>query len=220
MKFIKVHDTKPVVDYLTQQISTALDDGKQVAWLVPGGSSIGIAVEVSKNLIGRNLDKLFVTLTDERYGEASHADSNWKQLADLGFSLPGANLHPVLSGQDREVTTQSFAGTLAKIFEQCPVRLGFFGIGPDGHTAGILPGSPAVTSSALAASYDAGNFERITMTPPAIAKLTEAVVYAVGEAKWPVFDHLPEAIALHDQPAQALKSVSQLTIFNDHKQSE
>lgn len=219
MKFVKVSSPQPVIDHLTAQLVAALQNGQQVLWLVPGGSAIGVAVAVAKNLAGVNTNNLHISLTDERYGEVNHTDSNWKQLLDQGFAVPGANLHPVLTGHDRATTTQAYAATLAKLLEQCQVRIGFFGIGPDGHTAGILPGSSAVTATAFAADYDA-NFERITMTPPAIAKLTEAVVYATGEAKWPVFDSLPTTRAITDQPAQALKTIEKLTIFNDHIQSE
>jgi 6-phosphogluconolactonase/glucosamine-6-phosphate isomerase/deaminase len=216
IKFTKITSTEPVIEYLVQAISEQLKAGKRVFWLVPGGSSISIAAEVSKRLSDTPLDKLTVTLTDERYGDVGHADSNWKQLADAGFALPGADLHPVLDGQDMLATVSHFAETLQTALENADYALGFFGIGPDGHTAGILPGSPAVTETAFAAGYDAGNFKRITMTPPAIAKLDEAVVYAVGEAKWPIFEQLGTDLPLEQQPAQSLKQVPKTTIFNDH----
>lgn len=220
MVFRNISNPKPVAEYIAQQLIAALDNGKSVLWLVPGGSSIGIAVEVSKLLAGHNLSKLSVSLTDERYGIVGHPDSNWKQLADQGFSLPGAQLFPVITGKDRETTTTEYAATLVRLVENNEVRLGFFGIGPDGHTAGILPNTNAVTESSFAASYDAGNFERVTMTPAAISKLTEAVVYAVGEPKWPVLDRLEADVELTEQPSQALKTVPTLTIFNDYRESK
>jgi 6-phosphogluconolactonase/glucosamine-6-phosphate isomerase/deaminase len=196
---------------------SALDQNKKVLWLVPGGSAISIVAEISKRLAGRDLGNLSVTLTDERYGEVGHPDSNWKQLADLNFDLPGANLVPVLNGKDRAGTTADFAEALTTLLDQSDYALGFFGIGPDGHTAGILPGSPAVTSTMAAQDYDAGNFQRITMTPLAIEKLDEVVVYAMGEAKWPVFDQLETDVPVNEQPAQFLKQVPTVTIFNDYK---
>ncbi len=214
--FKKITSTKPVADYISDTLTRALHAGRQTLWLVPGGSSIAIAIEVSKRLHSQNLQNLAVTLTDERYGQVGHADSNWLQLQDGGFDLPGATLLPILNGQDRAQTTEEFDKLLGKALEHADYAFGFFGIGPDGHTAGILPNSPAVYSQHLAASYDAGNFERITVTPLAIARLDEAVTYAVGKPKWPVLEQLEKTSQeFTKQPAQALKTVPGLTIFND-----
>ena len=123
----------------------------------------------------------------------------------------------MLFGEDRDATATAFAALLKGRLAAAEYRLGFFGIGPDGHTAGILPESPAVAAAGLAAAYDAGAFQRLTMTPRAIAQLDEAVVYAVGEAKWPVLDNLDRDVAVALQPAQSLKQVPALTIFNDRR---
>jgi 6-phosphogluconolactonase/glucosamine-6-phosphate isomerase/deaminase len=215
--FRKVSSTDPVVEYITGALTQRLAKNKRVLWLVPGGSSIAVAVAVSQKLTDVPLDKLAVTLTDERYGEVGHADSNWRQLSEAGFKLSGARLRPVLTGASFDATVISFAEILEEELDRADYRLGFFGMGPDGHTAGILPGSPAVEADDLTEGYEAGPLTRITMTPAAIECLDEAVVYAVGEAKWPVLDQLDGEIDFATQPAQALKSVPQLTIFNDHK---
>jgi 6-phosphogluconolactonase/glucosamine-6-phosphate isomerase/deaminase len=201
---------------LASVLDEHLDKKERVLWLVPGGSSIVIAAAVCKALSDKPLENLYVTLTDERYGPVGHADSNWRQLAEAGFDLSFPHAAPVLTGTDRAATTAAYAKTLQQFFDETDYKLGFFGIGPDGHTAGMLPGSLAVSATELTASYDAGNFERITITTPAVARLDEAVVYATGEAKWPVLDQLQQERPLAEQPAQALKQVPKLTIFNDH----
>ncbi len=216
VEFIKIDTISPVVDYLTETISNALVQGKQVLWLVPGGSSISIAAEVSKKLQAYPLDKLFVTLTDERYGDVGHKDSNWYQLEQAGFSLPGATLNPVLDGSDFDSTVKHFANHLSEDLKRVNFRIGFFGIGPDGHTAGILPASSAAKDQNLTHGYEAGPFRRITMTPNAIMQLDEAVVYAVGETKHQILEQLSTDMQIDAQPAQALKSAPKLMIFNDH----
>lgn len=220
VEFIKINSITPVVDYLTDTISNALVQGKQVLWLVPGGSSITIAAEVSKKLQSYPVDKLYVTLTDERYGDVGHADSNWLQLEQAGFNLPEANLRPVLIGQDFANTVAEFGKVIDKDMQAVDFSIGFFGIGPDGHTAGILPDSPAVSDIALTSGYDAGVFKRVTITGNAIDRLDEAVVYGVGEDKWPVIDQLDTDLPVNQQPAQMLKAVPRLIIFNDHKSSQ
>ena len=219
-EFIKISSIDPVVDYLSDTISTVLAQDKKVLWLVPGGSSIKIAAEVSKRLAGSSLKNLYVSLTDERYGDVGHADSNWLQLEQAGFNLPEANLRPVLIGQDFDKTIEEYGKEIDKDMQAVDFRIGFFGIGPDGHTAGVLPGSPAVSDKGLTSGYDAGVFKRVTITASAIDRLDEAVVYAVGQDKWPVIDQLDTDIPVNQQPAQMLKAVPRLMIFNDHKSSQ
>jgi len=217
MTFRKIESIEPVADFLARKLVAALAAGKHVLWLVPGGSAIRITLAVSTRLKDKDLHNLTVTLTDERFGPAGHPDSNWQQMLEGGLDLGRAELVPVLSDQNRDATAAHFADSLEKLFKAADYRLGFFGIGPDGHTAGILPGSPSVEATGLATGYHGGTFERVTMTVPAIARLDEAMVYAVGEPKWPVLDQLNDEVPLDQQPAQALKTVPLLTIFSDYK---
>ncbi|MEO7617402.1 MAG: 6-phosphogluconolactonase [Candidatus Saccharibacteria bacterium] len=202
-------------DYLTSQISSHLQAGKSVLWLVPGGSSIEVALLVAKALNGQDLSELTMTLTDERYGPVGHADSNWKQLLDGGFALPGATLHPVLTELPMDETVQHYGEIIRSIISEADYSIGFFGIGPDGHTAGMLPGSTAATATTTTAGYDAEKFLRITITKSVISKLSEAVVYTVGENKWPIVKALNDTISSEDWPALSLKTAGKLTIFSD-----
>jgi hypothetical protein len=197
MIFRKITSDEAVVRYLVELLRQKLDYGEKVLWLVPGGSAIKVAATVSQQLRDIDLTNLTVTLTE----------------AD--FHLPGATMVPVLHGHTLQETTQEFARHLQEYCQGASYCLGFFGMGPDGHTAGILPGSPAVAATEWAASYQAPGFTRITMTPPAIAALSEAVVYAMGESKQEPLELLQQDVSLDQEPAQALKKVGQLTIFND-----
>lgn len=220
MKFQNISSPKPVVDYLVNTLIAKLTAGQHVLWLVPGGSAITIAAQVTEHLRHQTLplNHLAVTLTDERYGPVGHPDSNWLQLQQAGFELPGSHLLPVLANTSLEATTQAFADTLATELDRANYRLGLFGIGPDGHTAGILPHAPATTATSLAAGYNGGKFQRITITAPAIARLDEAVVYAAGQAKWPILHQLAtENLTLDQQPAVALKQIPAVTIFHDYQ---
>jgi 6-phosphogluconolactonase/glucosamine-6-phosphate isomerase/deaminase len=164
----QVNDIKPVAEYLAERIINALHAGQQVLWLVPGGSSIAVAAAASHILRGKDLRLLTVSLTDERYGEVGHADSNWQQLSDTGFSLPGASLVPVLEkGEDRDLTTEQYGESLRGLLKKADYALGFFGIGADGHTAGILPGSPALEADTYAATYDAAYYHDSVSDPSA-----------------------------------------------------
>jgi 6-phosphogluconolactonase/glucosamine-6-phosphate isomerase/deaminase len=217
MIFKKVTSIDPVAAHIAGLLVQSLTADNRTLWLVSGGSAIAVTAAVCKLLEGEDLHNLYVTLTDERFGEPGHQNSNWQQLLDAGMSLPGARLIPVLGGQDRAATTAAFNQTLAALLPGVEYRVGFFGVGTDGHTAGILPNSPAVHADVLATSYKADDYERITITPKAIAMLDAAVVYGAGYEKALVFDALETAQPLDTQPAQALKAVSDLIIFNNYK---
>lgn len=220
MKFKKVSDTHAIIDHITDTVTSHLSRGERVLWLIPGGSAIAIASEVGKRLVGLDMKGLYVTLTDERFGDVGHADSNWQQLSEAGFRLSGAKLSPVLHNLDIKQTTRLFAKELETQLANVDFSIGLFGMGADGHTAGILPNSTAVSSTQLAAHYPASQYLRITMTPKAIAQLDEAVLYAAGQEKWDALERLQEKIALSLQPAQILKQVPMFTIYNDYKGEE
>lgn len=217
LNFQKTTDTEQVSAWLANVIAAQLAMNKKVLWLVPGGSAIEIAVKTARQLPVNQLSNLTLTLTDERYGPVDHAESNWFQLQIASLKLPGATLKPVLSGDDMPTTVKNFANMLRLELKAADYVIGLFGIGEDGHTAGILPGSPAVASADLAVGYDGGQYRRITITPAAIARLDQAVVFAAGKAKHPQLVKLEKDLPVDVQPAQALKRAGKLTVFNDYK---
>ncbi len=228
-------------EFISSAILDKLQSGKNVLFFISGGSCIPVAVQAAK-IISRQANKnLTVMLADERYGSIDHFNSNYFQLMEKGFSLPNAKLVPILTGYDRDTTSQKFNKNLEEELKKADYKIGLFGIGADGHTAGILPDSVAAHSQDLACSYDTPVFSRITITPKMIEKLDEAVVWAQGEDKWralknllasPVDELRPRekdiparnAFSIADaggdilkQPTQILKKVPLLTIFTDYK---
>ena len=53
------------------------------------------------------------------------------------------------------------------------------------------------------------------MTPKALSQLDAAVVYAAGSAKKPALDSLKTGTDPSEQPAQYLKNINNVFIFND-----
>lgn len=229
MKFVKAGSIEPAADYITKALLKRLNDNQKVLWIVTGGSNIKIATKVANNLAasGCRLKRLSITLSDERFGPINHADSNWQQLHEAGFIAKGAKLVPILSGSDLAKTANDFSNQLADMFSSCDYSIGIFGMGPDGHVAGILPGSPAINTSKLAAGYKDSELpaqspegvkrgvDRITMAPAAIAKLDEAVLCALGKSKHLLIDKLKNNLSLNQNPAQALKKAGKLIVYSD-----
>jgi 6-phosphogluconolactonase/glucosamine-6-phosphate isomerase/deaminase len=212
-------DTDEVADFIASAVLSQLKLNKKVLLFVTGGSSIIVCIKVSEILREHPHQNLTVMLTDERYGEVNHADSNWGKLIKGGFSLPEAKLIPILTGEDHATATKEFNENLEREFKNADYKIGIFGVGPDGHTAGILPGSSACHSQDLGCGYDSEIFSRITMTFKAILKLDEVIAWIQGENKWGVIKDLEEKdIELEKQPAQILEKVPSLTIFTDYKE--
>ena len=219
LEFIPAQSPQPVAKYLASHITDQLEQSRSVLWLLSGGSCISVAVETAELLKSHDLTNLTVSLVDERYGPDNHADSNWQQLLDAGLDLPGATLHPVLTGQSQQATAEAFEAFLLHQFANTDYHLGLMGIGPDGHTSGILPHSPAVQAPGLVFAYDGGAFQRITTTAEALTHLSEAVVYVVGRQKWFLLDQLETDLTIAEQPAQALKLIRKVAVFTDRPQS-
>lgn len=218
MVFKKIASPKPAATYIYKAVGRRLSAGQSVLWLVAGGSAMDAAVSAARRLAKTaDLSKLTVTLTDERWGAPGHADSNWRQLGEKGFKLPGAQLAPVLKGQNLTETAADFGRFLTGALGQADFSLALAGMGPDGHIFGILPGSPAVQSDQPVIGYQWHDYARLTPTPGLLHQLDEVVIYAAGEAKWPQIAKLKEDLSPNDQPAQLLKSLPKVTFFNDYE---
>ncbi|KKQ87932.1 MAG: hypothetical protein UT09_C0007G0015 [Parcubacteria group bacterium GW2011_GWF2_38_8] len=207
--------TEEAAVFLASSILKQLNSGKQVLFFVTGGSSMAVAVRTAELLREHPHQNLTVTLTDERYGPIDHFNSNYFQLMEKGFDLPQAKMIPILIDDDQNITTEKFNTVLREELGKREYKIGLFGIGTDGHIAGILPESAAMNSENFACAYDTPVFSRITITPKVIEQLDEAVAYAKGEEKQEALKNLEKDIEASKQPAQILKKIPLLTIFTD-----
>lgn len=185
-------------------------------WLIPGGSNIPIAVAIMAQLPDELTAKLTIMLTDERYGPIDHPDSNAFQLRQAGFNPKHARFLPILTGATLEDTTRAYAQAAQEHFAKNAVVIGQFGIGADGHIAGILPGSPAATEQhAWTCGYHALNFTRVTLTFPALYRVAIAYAFVYGEAKREALKQLDSELPLKVQPAQILKGIPKAYLYTD-----
>jgi 6-phosphogluconolactonase/glucosamine-6-phosphate isomerase/deaminase len=208
------------IEALTARLVSALDAGSRVLWFIPGGSNISISVRVLQALRLRvskeKLAALTITLTDERYGAVGHPDSNWAQLIEAGFSEEGVHAIPVLRGLLLDETVQVWKAHLEYAFAHTDVHIAQFGIGADGHIAGALPHSPAISNDEIVCSYESGPYMRITLSTSSIARMDVAFVFAFGEAKQNTLRDLNDKdVPLEEQPAQVLKKIPEVYMYSD-----
>ncbi len=218
MNFVKLKDYKKAEDFLFNEIRSALKEYQKIIWLVPGGSNIKLAAKVFSRLNEKELSQLLLVLTDERYGKPGHYESNDFQLEQAGIDFSKVTHYPVLNYDlSLEDTTKKYAEVLEYVFSQADYIIGQFGIGPDGHTAGILPGSEATTiNDKLAIGYKSNEFTRITMTFSAIKRVNKALVFVFGENKLEALKNLKDKVLpLGIEPAQIFKQLKDAYIIND-----
>ncbi len=217
MQFVRVPDLQACAAPLAARLSSELRMGKRVLWLVPGGSNIPLTVSVMHDLPDELTVRLTIMLTDERYGDVGHPDSNTEQLHAAGFRPKHADVIPVLRpNYSLGQTVKQYESDYATQVAAADIVIGQFGMGPDGHICGILPGSAAVGSADMTHGYDAGNFVRVTLTPKALLQVTAAYVCAFGEPKRGALTQLhDEELSLNEEPAQIIKQLPESYVYND-----
>lgn len=104
--------------------------------------------------------------SDERAVPPDHPESNFRMAREL---LPAARLHRMESAEE-----------YARILPE-PLDLLYLGMGEDGHTASLFPGSPALEETRRVVAVRGP--DRITITPPVIASARALLVVATGAAK-------------------------------------
>lgn len=194
IEIIKTENPNAGIERVANHIVTGLNSNKKVLWLLSGGSNIPISVEIMnmihKEVFIDNIKNLIVTLTDERFGDIDHADSNWKQLKDAGFDFSHIRSMPVLQGLSFEDTISNYEKDIIRAIEDNNFTIAQLGIGNDGHIAGILPDSPAFSSNRYICGYDANTFKRITLTFNALQRLDDLYAFVFGELKKEIINEI------------------------------
>jgi 6-phosphogluconolactonase/glucosamine-6-phosphate isomerase/deaminase len=218
MKFLRIKDQTEAEGILAEKIGENLKQNKKVLWLLSGGSNIGIAVE-TLNLLKKDFeenlkDNLAVTLMDERYGPVGHADSNWQQLILAGFDFNVVKSISILQNLEPKETVIKFGKNYRDLTAWADVIVGQFGLGSDGHTAGVLPNTIGVNDQGTACFYRSEKYDRITLTLKTIINIDIAYTFAFGESKKEIIKSLQtDGLSLEEMPAQILKQISESYLY-------
>jgi len=214
-------DQEKAVRKIAGRICDGLHAGKRVLWLVSGGSNVAAEVAVMQ-LVRKHAENelggLAILPMDERYGNQGHSNSNTEQLRKSGFDPGAATWVDVLTHNVSFEQTVSFYNEVAATaFASAHVIVGQFGIGNDGHMAGILPGSPATNDSeAMVIGYEWDDYQRMTLTSVALKQVQVAYVLAYGQSKKAALVRLQKnAEELSELPAKILYDIPEVYVYND-----
>jgi 6-phosphogluconolactonase len=137
--------------------------------------------------------KVLVFWGDERCVSHDDPGNNYFQTKQSLFDhipLPADNIHPIASELEPEDAAKDYARVL-KNFAESPYEwprfdLVLLGMGDDGHTASLFPGSQVdVTSPTIAvtANYQDRPAKRVSLTPLVFNTARRVVFLAVGQSK-------------------------------------
>jgi 6-phosphogluconolactonase len=132
---------------------------------------------------------------DERFVPPDHPESNYRMADEALISrvpIPPGNVHRMPGEKtDPQAAADAYEETLRRFFGRTPSGWPSFdaallGIGLDGHTASLFPGSPALNEAHrwVAAPYvEKLSAYRLTLTPPVFNHAERVIFLAAGREK-------------------------------------
>jgi len=185
--------------------------GAELAGARPGYSLVlsggGTATECYRALAGRSglpWDRVDVYLGDERCVPPDDPDSNHRMIAEVLLDVVGPvhGDHPMYIAGDPAAAAAEYQLLIEAAGRPDLVHLG---LGPDGHTASLFPGSTGVEDDSptdlVVANTDPNGVnphERITLTFAGIARARRTVITVAGGSKR---DALARIMSGEDLPA-------------------
>ena len=163
---------------------------------------------------------------DERFVPADDKDSNFRMVREAMLSkvpVPEANIHAFdTTASSPEESALRYDGLLKRFYGSHtfdPARPLFhvtlLGLGPDGHTASLIPGQPVLEERTkwVAAVAEGRPEARLTLTYPAIESSGAIAFLVTGADKAEMLAHVRSGA--EDVPAGRLRSQAEAHWFVD-----
>ena len=152
-------------------------------------------------------DKTHVFMVDERFVPYESDENNYHMINRTllrHVSIPPKNVHPILTlepdaGGSADRYEDGLAAYFRKMDDKYPrFDLILLGIGDDGHTASLFPGTPSLKETrrlCIAASPpDKTKNKRMTITLPVINNADNIIFFVSGENKSAVIKEIVEGV--------------------------
>lgn len=139
-------------------------------------------------------ENIFIFFGDERHVPPDDAESNYRMARESLLSkvpIPQQNIFRIAGELDATVAAEQYEQQLLNFFQVGPDEwpqfdLIMLGMGPDGHTASLFPGSPALQESrrkVVANWVEKFQSYRLTFTFPLLNHAAEVMFLVSGESK-------------------------------------
>jgi 6-phosphogluconolactonase len=212
---------------IATQISQVLDRRDRCRIALSGGSTPAKAYA----LLGQEhlpWERVDVVLGDERWVAADDESSNARMLRNTLFDGgPGASASfhavPTVELSDADASAAAFADLVSRI---CPGEppvfdLMLLGLGDDGHTASLFPGTeaPGVTDRWATVGRGKG-LDRITLTAPVLSAARQVIFLVGGSAKQEALRRLIDPLESAERtPARLVQPAIGVLILADQDAS-
>ena len=210
-------------EWIAAQISLVLDQRDRCSLALSGGSTPARAY----SLLGQERlpwDRVDVLLGDERWVAADDSSSNARMLREtLMAAGPGsaAVFHPIPTVElaDAQASALALEQLLPRVCRGAPpvFDLMLLGLGDDGHTASLFPGTDATRATDCWATVGCGKgLDRITLTAPVLSAAREVMFLVSGSGKRQALQRLldPTESSVRT-PAKLVSPAKQVLILAD-----
>jgi len=195
---------KLAAERIAEALKTAISRDSAASLALAGGTTPRAAYEALAKIPGIDWSKVSVYFGDERAVPPTHPDSNFSMAQAALFervALPAANIHRIeAEGADQDAAARAYEALLP-----ASISVLVLGIGEDGHTASLFPGSPALnerTRRVLPVIGPKPPPQRVSITPPVIEAAGLCIMIANGAGKAePVRRALKEPLDIHSTPS-------------------
>jgi len=195
---------KLAAERIAEALKMAISRDSAASLALAGGTTPRAAYEALAKIPGIDWSKVSVYFGDERAVPPTHPDSNFSMAQAALFdrvALPAANIHRIeAEGADHDATARAYEALLP-----ASISVMVLGIGEDGHTASLFPGSPALderTRLVLPVIGPKPPPQRLSITPPVIEAAGLCIMIANGAGKAePVRRALKEPLDIHNTPS-------------------
>ncbi len=183
--------------FVTLAAGAIARQGRFCAALSGGSTPLGLYARLVQPPYASLVDwsKIHLFWGDERCVPPEHPDSNygaaWPVLLERAL-IPAANIHRIPGELEPALAARSYEQTLAAFFGRLALPcldLVLLGLGDDGHTASLFPGSPAVAEK-LRWVVEVEHRQpptplvsRVTLTPPVLNAAACGLFLVSGAAK-------------------------------------
>jgi 6-phosphogluconolactonase len=149
-----------------------------------------LATEEYRNRL--DWSKVHIFFGDERCVPPAHSDSNYRMVQETMLSrlpIPEENVHRMIGEGDAHANASLYESELQTFFDGEPwpgFNLVLLGMGDDGHTASLFPGTDALKENrawVVANWVEKFQSYRITLTPPAINHAANITFLVAGGSK-------------------------------------
>lgn len=176
-------------EMIAEEARAAVDARGRFSLAISGGRTPWVMLRVlsSLDVPWKNVEVLQV---DERIAPVGHVDRN---LTHIRESLPGQpptgpkRIHPMpVESSDLNDAVKRYEQTLVDVAgSPAVIDLVHLGLGPDGHTASLVPGDPAldVTDADVALTGVYQGRHRMTLTYPVLNRARRVLWLITGEDK-------------------------------------